>query len=294
MAVTAIRIAQLGRRRRGVGHGHDTPHRHRPSPRRQGVRDVGHVGVGVPLEEGRESFDRIVDGLAPEAGDEEWLATPAGGDLPARRRLLDDDVRVRAAHPERADAGTSGRSVDHPGCGGRRQDERRPIEVEERARSGVVGERRQGCVSQGLNGLDQARSAGGRVEVADVRLRRREATKAGPVGRTSKSGGECGDLDRVPDRCSGAVCLEQADRVNVDRRHGQRLAHHVGVPVDTRCEEADLALAVVVDRRPLDDREHGVAIVDCVREAAQRDHRDATGQHRPVRLGIERPAASRR
>jgi hypothetical protein len=59
-----------------------------------------------------------------------------------------------------------------------------------------------------------------------------------------------GDLDRVADRRAGAVALDVVQRVGAHVCDRERFGDARGLAVDRRREVADLARAVVVDRRP--------------------------------------------
>src|SRR4029079_3023709 len=109
-------------------------------------------------------------------------------------------------------------------------------------------------------GLDQAGHAGRGVEVADVGLDRTDRAEAAPLGALAEGLRERRDLDRIAALGAGAVALDVADAVGLHAGDGQRLAHRRGLTLDARREVADLARAVVVDRRALDHRVDAVAV----------------------------------
>ena len=132
--------------RRHVG-GDDHPAMgHVPAPVDERVGDIGEVRVGMGLEVRGEALRAGVDGvLVPPRDDEHLLSRrDAGGGT--RRRLLHDHVGVRAPDAQRAHAGAA-RTVARPRRRLGRDDERRPLEIEQRARTGVVGQRRQRAVA---------------------------------------------------------------------------------------------------------------------------------------------------
>src|SRR5262249_14811830 len=141
------------------------------------------------------------------------------------RRLLDDHMGVRAAHPERADTGPPRAFTLRPGRQSCVHDERTGCEVDVRVGLGEVQRWRYQAVPDGEHRLDQPGDAGGRVQVPQVRLDRAERTGAGwdAVERLVQRG----DLDRVTHRRTGAVRLDVPDRAGVDPGHGQRLGDHL-------------------------------------------------------------------
>jgi hypothetical protein len=145
-------------------------------------------------------------------------------------------------------------------------------------------------VPQGLHHLDQARNAGGRVEVADIGLDRSQPTGCSSVA--GERGLQRGELDRVTDRGAGTVRLDEGDRVRRDARDRECFAHDVGVAVDARREVADFASAIVVDGRSPHDGEHRIAVAQRIGEATQRHDADAARQDGPRGLGVERSAAT--
>ena len=124
---------------------------------------------------------------------------------------------------------------------------------------------------------------------------RDQPAEAGVVGRCAERLGQRGDLDRVADRGAGAVGLEQLDVASGQPGDGERLLDDVGVAVDARREVADLALAVVVDGRALDDARGS----DRRRRSASASRRSATtptplSSTVPADSLVERPAVRRR
>ena len=99
-----------------------------------------------------------------------------------RRCLLEHDVGVRAADAERAHAGAARPVVLRPGRQRRVDEERRAREIELGIRRLEVERRRKRLVMERERRLDQARDAGGGVEVADVGLDRAERAVARLVG----------------------------------------------------------------------------------------------------------------
>ena len=251
--------------------------------RRQRVGDVGEVGVRVRVEEVGEPVGEVADDVG--------RAGRQGEDLLALRRrrgrsagrLLDDDVGVRAADAERAHAGAA--------ADGRPATASRVVEitngVRSRSSSGL------GAVWLASGGSVRWRSACTTlITLATPAAVSRwpmlgfvETSRQNPClgRRVAERLGQRGDLDRVADGGAGAVGLEELDVAGRQPGDRQRLLDDVGVAVDARREVADLALAVVVDRRALDDREDRVAVVRARRRAgaARRRRRRSSAPCRP-------------
>jgi hypothetical protein len=94
------------------------------------------------------------------------------------------------------------------------------------------------------------------------------------------------------DRGARAVRFEQLDVAAGEAGDRERLLDDVGVPVDARGEEADLARAVVVDRGALDHGQDGVAVAVRVLQPAQRYRAAAWREHGATGAGVERAAVA--
>ena len=291
LVAAPVGLSQLRRCARGIGDREYAAVRHGASAGGKCERDVGEVRVGVRFEEVGEAGYRIVDGFRRATRQREYLLGRRRGCGRVLRCLLDDDVSVRTAYAERADPRTTrGRAGGRPRRSMARQHEGRALDVEQRARRGVVGNRWQRLVTQRLNNLDDAGDTGRGIEVTDIRLGGHEAAEPG-VGRgRAEPFGKGRDLDRIADGCAGAVRLEQRDVTCRQPGNRERFFDDVGVAVDTRREIAHLATAVVVDGAALHDREDGITVTVGVGQASQRDGAGAAGKHRAAGTGVERTA----
>ncbi len=267
---------------------------HGPTPGPQGVGHIGQVGVLIGLEEAGQALGRLIERGRALGRQAQHLAGAGRLGWGDRWGLLDDHVGVGTADTEGADAGPAGAIGRLPGLGLTGEHERGLLDLEQGIRAGVVGDGGQGLVAQGLDGLDQAGRAGRGVEVADVRLGRRQAAE--PVlGRAGAEGlGQRRDLDRIAERGPGAVGLEQTDRPGVDAAEVEGVTDRIGMAVHAGSQVADLAVAVVVDGRGLDDGQDRIAIVEGIGQAAQGDDGDPAGQHGSPRVGVEGPAMAGR
>ena len=287
----AVVGAQRGDGSLDVRRRHHSPVGERPACRCQRAGGVRQVDVGVPLQEIGEPGRRCVEHAGLPSGQDEHLLTLRRWRRVLGRRLLDDDVGVRPADAERTDPDPP-RTVTRPWRRLGRQDEGRPFEIEQRTGRRVVGEGWKRAMAQRLDGLDQAGDAGRGVEVADVGLRRHEAAEAGVGGRGAERLGQGGHLDGITDGRAGAMGLEQPDVPPGEAGDGQGLLDDVGVAIDARRQVADLALAVVVDRRALDDGKDRVTVALRIGEPAQGHDAHAARQHGARRALVERAAVA--
>ena len=136
-----------------------------------------------------------------------------------RRRLLQHDVGVGAAEPERADAAdaSAARAPSTRCASSGRRSAARPTGC-----SGLgsveVQRRRHLAVLQAQHDLDQPGDAGRRLEVADVGLDRADQQPVRPVAAGAEGGAQRLGLDRVAERRARAVRLDVADVGGRDAR----------------------------------------------------------------------------
>ncbi|KGD23806.1 hypothetical protein DO70_4697 [Burkholderia pseudomallei] len=211
------------------------------------------------------------------------------------RRLLQHHVDVRAADAERADARAARRRRSRPRAGFAHDAERRLVEADSRVRRLAVDARRNRFAMQRENRLDEPRDAGRRVEMADVALDRADPAPAvrqrARRGRLGEGLRERAHLDRIAERRARAVRFDVADAVGRHARRAQRVADHGRLAGDARRGVAHLVRAVVVRRRALDHRVHGVAVAQRRVEPLEQHHAAAAAARGAGRGGVERPAA---
>ncbi len=121
--------------------------------------------------------------------------------------------------------------------------------------------------------------------MTDVRLDRADPTETLPFGV------ECTtqriELDRVTLLGAGAVGLDIGDALGVHAGRGMGGADHRRLPLGTRRGEADLAVAVVVDRRAADHRVDVISIGEGPGQRLEQDGAAAVAENRPVGPGVE-------
>jgi hypothetical protein len=253
-----------------------------------------------------ETIERGVQLIAPLPSEDEDLGrTRHQADVQARVILppvfLQRDVEIGAAEAEGADAGPPrlGAGGD-PGTRFGVEVERRPVEIDARARPVHANRRRQNLVLQSQDGLDEAGETGHGLGVADHRLDRAHGhggTGGTPVARAAlaaKDLAQGGQLGGIADGGAGAVGLDQ--------RHGGR--REAGVLVGAlegphlsggeRGRQAAV-LAVAGCANALDDRVDPIAVALGVGQALEDDAGNALAQGNAVRRVVEgtRPSARR-
>ena len=211
-------------------------------------------------------------------GQQQQLLRPPRGGGWRQRRFLQHDMGVRAANAEGADTRPPRRRTARPRRRLAGDEERALLQLQRRIRPFGVQRRRDQPVLQCQRGLDQARHPRGGVGMANVALDRTERADTAP--RAAEGLGQRGDLDRVTQRCAGAVGLDIADRVRLDLGNGLRLADHPRLALDARRGEADLGRAIVVDRRTADHRMDHVAVGQRFGQRLEQHHADTTATQR--------------
>ena len=125
---------------------------------------------------------RALQGVARSRGQDEQVSGPHLSGRLGGGRFFDDDVRVRAADAETADAGPARRAVRRP-LGERRVHVKRTVgKVNTRVGFIEMQTRRDLLMLEGKDGLDQTGNPGGRIQMSDVGLDRTESAKTFPAG----------------------------------------------------------------------------------------------------------------
>ncbi|GCD97914.1 hypothetical protein EHYA_05613 [Embleya hyalina] len=270
-----------------------------PTPE-QRIPDIGQGRSVRPPQQHREPFPlRPQRGLAPRGNHQRHGVGDTVGPglagkprcLLAGIRLLHDHMRVRPADPERRHRRPARSVVRRPVRGRRRQRDRpvRPPHV--RRRFAQVQRPGHRAVPQGQHGLDQSGHTRRGLGVADVGFHRAEQQR--PIGGPLPAvrGKQRLRLDRVAQRCPGAVRLDQVDVVRTESGGGQRVPDHplLGGPVG-RAEP--VAGPVLVDRRAAEHGEYGMAVAARVGQAFQQEHAHALGPGGAVGVRRERLATT--
>ena len=288
-------LAQIGDGRR-----HDRRPVGEESPSRRGREgDVREPRRG-PLRTARREALGPARGEGPQGARTPRRERDDGGEV-ARRgggrgRLLEDDVDVRPAEAEGADAREppatdrkegkrlAGNLDRHPVDPELRDPRVEPLEVEVR-RSGPVAER--------LHRLQEGGEAGRRLQVPHVRLDGADEERSLPTGGAEDLD-EGPHLDRVAERRPGPVRLDHPDLVRRDAGRGERLPDDGGLSRPVRRRQP-AAPPVLVHRAAADDGEDAVAALEGVREPAEDDDAAPLSPAEAVRRRVERlaPAVGR-
>jgi hypothetical protein len=192
--------SQLGRRARHDGRAVQEVR----TPDRCGVADVRELVGRQALEHAGIAVDLSAERGVAARGHREHVRCDRRIGRRRRGRLLEHDMRVRAAHPHRHHR----REARAIGARGERRGLRRDREVarvaRERGVERVEALRRDLAVLEHERRLDEADRAGRRLEVADVRLDR--AHRDRPIAAAEHRHRGL-DLDRIAERRSRAVRL---------------------------------------------------------------------------------------
>jgi hypothetical protein len=203
-------------------------------------------------------------------------------------------MEVGAAEPERRQRAAPG-PVRIPAAAAGVDEERRPAETA--ARIGVFDMQRGGdlAVAEGERQFDGSRGGRRGIEMADVRLDAADRAVAGVGGVGPPRLGDGGHLDRVAERCPGAVRLEHPDAAGRHPGPVQGGAHRRALTRRARGGEAGPVRPVVVERGGQDHRVDGVTLVDCVLQSAQHQAGAAAGEDHAGGRGVEgaHPAVGR-
>ncbi|CAM5563302.1 hypothetical protein SGRI78S_03199 [Streptomyces griseus subsp. griseus] len=252
----------------------------RAQPAPQPVRLLTQPRFGLGREQPRRYDGRLLVAGSRLGG---VLASGGGG-------LLQDDVGVGAAHPERRDTGAAGAFGPLPGQRVGEEPQRAPGPVHVRGRFVGVQGAGQGLPVERHHHLDHARHSGGGLSVADVGLQRSEPQREAGGSVLPVGGLERLRLDRVAERGSGAVRLDGVDVRRFESGVAQGLAYDPLLRGAVRGGEA-VARAVLVDRGAADHGEHPVPVAPGVGEPFEEQHADALGHAHAVGVGGERLAA---
>jgi hypothetical protein len=264
-------------------------------PHLERVGDIRQIQLGVLLEVRGEALATLVERGAVARGEREQLVRHG-----ARRRrgplgrLLEDGVRVGAAHAERVHRAPPRLLAARPRRERRIDDEGAAREVDGGVGLLVAEAGRDLAVGEGEHHLGEAHHAGRRVEVADVGLHRAHAAEADVIRRLAERARERGDLDRVAEVRARAVALDVVDAARVHARERLRLDDRRGLAVHRRREIARLAGAVVVDGAAADDGVDVVAVAQRRGERPEHHHARAAAEHGALRAVVERVGSVRR
>ncbi len=208
------------------------------------------------------------------------------------RRLLEDHVTVRPAHPQRGDAGrpraTGGVPRDRLGV----HPERGARKVDLLVGFAEVQARHQGPALDAEHRLDQPGNARRLVQVPRAGLHGAQRAVSRPRSascgrRGGESLGQRGHFDGVAQCGARPVRLDVADVCRVDARSLQRGPYDIGLPAGARRGEADLRIAVVIDRRSLDHGNDPVAVRHRILQTLESDDATAVAEERAGGVRVE-------
>src|SRR5688572_12975734 len=140
--------------------------------------------------------------------------------------LLQNNVCVAAAYAVRTHTRATWRTAFVPGLHLRRNLESTPLQLDLGIRAPEIDLRRLHLMAQHLGDLDEARDAGGSVQMPEIGLERSEGAVGMAIRRWRIDPGQRGELDGITNDRTCAMRFDVADRLRVDLRECQRLTQH--------------------------------------------------------------------
>ena len=218
--------------------------------------------------------------------------------------LFENNMSIRAAKSERADAGSQGQlraivvEQATPVLCFRRQIKRRTAEVDVRILLGEVKIPRQRTVFHRQNGLEQSSHACRAFQMPDVRFhrakcavrQRRRGIAAFPI-KPVKGQFQTIDFDRIAQRSPGPMRFDVADSGGIDVRILIGAHQQVGLRHGIRSGERIRPARVILPRR-LDDGVNCVSIFNGATQRFQQYSADSFAAHISVSIAIEGLAAA--
>ena len=205
-----------------------------------------------------------------------------------RLRLLEDEVAVGAAEPERVDAHVELLDV------GDGLDLLLDLALDLGVERADADRRHQRAVLHHEDRLDHAAHARRRLHVPEVALDRPGRERHRAVRRLREHLVDRVRLQRVAHRRPGAVRLDVPHRGGVDAAARRDRVAQLGLRLGRGRGEREPGLAVVAGLRPDDDGVDAVAVAHGVLVELQHRRAGALGAHVPVGVLVERPALARR
>ena len=192
---------------------------------RQFPRRLGDIGIAGDLPQmPRQIRRRPIQRINCFGGQHQQLTGTRWSRRRQIRRLLENNVRVGASHPE----GTHARPERNAGLGlpflkSGIDIERAVFDIEPRVRLREMKTRRNCLVVKGECRLDETGHASRGVQVTDVRLDRTNRAKLFGVCSQTERFRQCCHFDRVAQRSGCAMGLNVGDRFRIDP--GERVRH---------------------------------------------------------------------
>ena len=212
------------------------------------------------------------------------VATPYAA-VSSRRCLFDNHVRVGAADAERVDRRAPRLRPFGPGLDSVHDIKRSLGDIETAVRLTEIQAGWNQAVAQSQRHLDQRGNASCGVEVTNIGFERTDTQRSRSGCTVSLR--QCGNLDRVADRCASAVRLDVRDRRGFNARDRQCLNSSAGLSIDTGSKVAGFLITVIVDGRAAYHGVNIVAVANCVGQTPQHDDPGAAAEHRSVRVLVE-------
>jgi len=199
---------------------------------------------------------------------------------------------IGAADAERTDAGATRQVCDRPIAGLRLHGERRMHQVQIGIGRFEVDAGRDASLLQRQRRLDRAGGARGDHQMADIALERTDPARAEVAAATGECPAQTFDLDRIADRCGGAVGFHVTDATRIDAGIVQRHRNHRRLTGTAGSGETGLVTAIVVDRAATYQRNHRVAVGTRIGKTFEQHHSGAIAEHGALRRSVKGPGAA--
>ena len=203
-------------------------------------------------------------------------------------------MRVNAAESESAHRGGAAHLLSRrshgSGCVSTRNGE--PSSATPLAGLLEIGGRRQRAFAQRRQHLRHAGRSRRRQQMADRRLHGAENALTGSPTICSPQGLQTLKLDRVADRCSGSVALDQVDVAWLPTGFAISGTHGPQLPFAVRSQQT--TAHIVGEANTRNHRMNCVAITQCVVESLQQEDAGAFADDEAIGAGVERGAAAGR
>ncbi len=208
-------------------------------------------------------------------------------------RLLYNDMGVGAAESKRTDGPvthrTRGISFPRQWFGG--NDGRNGVEPDQLPRLLEVKMRRNHFILKRQNDLDQPGHSCCCLAMADIGLDRTDHQGRLPFVRPAITPGNRLNLDRIAQRCSGAMGFQILHIRRRQFRTGQGICDQRFLGIETGRGQA-VAEAVLIDHRRPNNGLDGIAVLNRLFQAFEDYHPTAVAADVPIGVGIECPATA--
>ena len=262
------------------------------APQHQRMRNVRQRDTRILAQPLGQALACIVERTPVARGEDERLGRFVRLGRCGSGWLLQQDECIGPTHAEGIHSGPARRRGRGPSRQRCSHLERTAFKGDGRIRSLEIQRRGNGAAFKGERGLDEARNAGGGVEVTDIRLHGADETIVRAIRRLAECLCQGSDLYGIAHRCRGAMTLDVADAVSGNSGYRNCFGDCSGLAIHARREITDFARAVVIDRTRLDHCVDVISVGQRIREATQHDDTGPAAEDRPLGAVVESAAVA--